>query len=179
VDKGGRAPVKAWRLLTLDEPANPAPHLDAPMVGARPGTGRAPQTFERASPTAPASSSRSWARRESGKSRLAHEFASLSRNGQLPSEGTACRMGTASPSGRWPARSVKPRTCARTTQSRLRVRNCWPSSVPRNTPIRSPISFLPVLSLTETAASLEQIFWAVRRLLENHCQGSPADRRIR
>ena len=79
VDKGWRASMQTWRLLTLDQSAHPAPHLDAPMVGRDQEQAMLLQTFERAVANRTCQLFTILGEAGIGKSRLIQEFVSLAR----------------------------------------------------------------------------------------------------
>jgi len=173
MDKGWRAPMQAWRLLTLDEPTHQAPHLDAPMVGREQEQAMLLQTFERAIANRTCQLFTILGEAGIGKSRLAHEFVSLVQDRATAVGGHCLPYGNGITF--WPvASAIRQAVNVReddTAQVASRKLLAVLGAQEHAQSIADHV--LPVLSLRETAASLEQIFWAVRRLLETMAGDRP------
>lgn len=171
--KGSRAPMRALRLLTLDEPTSLAPRLNAPMVGRDQEQAMLRQTFERAVADRTCQLFTILGEAGIGKSRLAGEFTAFAQ------ERAAVAGGQCLPYGNgitfWPlASAIRQVTDVREDDTAPVARTKLLTVLGSEEHAHSIADHvLPVLSLTETAASLEQIFWAVRRLLEAIARDRP------
>ena len=173
VDQGKREPMQAWRLLTVDQSVHPAPHLDAPMVGRDQEQAMLLQTFERAVANHTCQLFTILGEAGIGKSRLVQEFVSLVQERATAVGGNCLPYGNGITF--WPLASA--------IRQAVNIREDDTTQVAR-TKLLSVLGVqehaqsiadhvLPVLSLRERAASLEQIFWAVRRLLETMARDRP------
>ena len=173
VDKGRRAPIQALRLVTLEESASPAPHLDTPMVGRDQEQAMLLQTFERAVANRTCQLFTILGEAGIGKSRLVQEFVSLVQEGATAIGGHCLAYGNGITF--WPlASAIRQAVNVREDDTVQIARTKLLAVLGAQEHAHSIADHvLPVLGLTETAASLEQIFWAVRRLLETMARDRP------
>jgi predicted ATPase/class 3 adenylate cyclase len=173
VDEGWRQPIQAWRLLTLDQSAHQAPHLDAPMVGRDQEQAMLLQTLERAIANNTCQLFTILGEAGIGKSRLSQEFVSLAQ------ERATAVVGHCLPYGNGItflplASAIRQAVNIREDDTAQDARGKLLAVLGDHEHAQSIADHvLPVLSLSETAASLEQIFWAVRRLLETIAKDRP------
>jgi class 3 adenylate cyclase/tetratricopeptide (TPR) repeat protein len=173
VDKGWRASMQAWRLLALDQSAHPAPHLDAPMVGRDQEQAMLLQTFERAVANHTCQLFTILGEAGIGKSRLVQEFVSLVRERATAVGGHCLPYGNGITF--WPlATAIRQAANIREPDTAQVARTKLMAILGDHEHAQSIADHvLPALSLKGTAASLEQIFWAVRRLLETIARDRP------